>query len=80
MSHEFAETAFGEFALFEPLEVFLGEIEDRDAGGRVIHLSKDSEGHVGALDFREQVAEVLKIDFCEFHVTEREACGAAGVG
>ena len=79
MSHEFSEAAFGEGALLEPNEVFLGEVIDWNSSRRVFFLAEHSEGHVGAVNFREQVAEVLAVDFCEVHVWKRDACGVAGV-
>lgn len=80
MSHEFAEAAFGEFALLEPHEVFFGKIENWHSSRRIFVFPEHSEGHVGAVDFHEEVAEVLAVDFCEIHVWKRDACGAAGVG
>lgn len=70
VGHEFAEAAFGEAALFEPDEVFLREVDDGDAVGWVFFLSEHAERHVGAMDFREEVAEVLAVDFGEIHEGE----------
>lgn len=66
MGHELTESAFGEGALFEPEEIFLGQIEDGDAVGRVFFFPEHSERHVGAVDFHEQVAEVLAVDLGNF--------------
>lgn len=67
MSHELAETAFWKGALLEPDEVFLREIENRDAAGWILLFSEHAERHMGTLDFREQVSEVFAVDFCEIH-------------
>lgn len=67
MGHEFAEASFGEAALLEPCEVFLGEIHERNAGGRVGLDAEFSEGHVGVADFGEESAEVFAVDFGEGH-------------
>jgi hypothetical protein len=66
LGHEFAESASGEGALFEPEEVFLGEIVDGDAVRGVFFFPEHSERHVGAVDFHQQVAEVLAVDLGNF--------------
>lgn len=66
MGHELTEAAFGEGALLEPEEIFLWEIEDRDAVRGVFFLPEHPERHVGAVDFHQQVAEVLAVDFGNF--------------
>ena len=53
VGHEFAEPAFGEGALFEPHQIFLGQIEDRDAVRWVFFFPEHPERHVGAVDFHE---------------------------
>lgn len=75
MSHEFSEAASGEGALLEPDEVFFGEVEDGDAPGRVLFLPEHAEGHVGALDFFDEVAEVVPVDFGEIHGGEVRLAG-----
>lgn len=70
MGHELAEAAFGEGALLEPDEVFFWEVKDGDAGGGVVLFSEFAEGHVGLVDFCEEVAEVFAVDFGEFHASE----------
>ena len=79
MGHEFAETAFWERALFKPHEVFFRKIVDRDSVGRVFFFPEHPEGHVGEVYFREQIAEILAVDFGEVHIGKRDACGVAGV-
>ena len=68
MCHEFPEAAFGERALLEPDQVFLGKVEDRHAPGRIFVFPEHAVGHVGGVDFPEQVAEILAVDFGEVHV------------
>ncbi len=89
MGHELAEPAFGEGTLFEPEQIFFRQIEDGNSVGRVFFFSKHSERHVGAVDFHQQVAEVLAVDFGNFkfqssgfkwEVEEDRACGLDGVG
>ena len=89
MGHELAEPAFGEGSLLEPEQIFLGQIEDRDAAGRVFFFPEHPERHVGALDFHEEVAEVLAVDLGNFKfqcssfkwdVEEDRTCGLEGVG
>lgn len=89
MGHELTKPAFWEGALFEPEQIFLGQIEDGDAVGWVFSLPKHPERHVGAVDFHEQVAEVLAVDLGNFKfqsssfkwdVEEDRTCGLEGVG
>ena len=76
MSHELAKSAFGEFALLEPHEVFLRQIVDGHTPGRVFLLPEHSERHVGKVNFSEKVSEIFAVDFGEVHIVKRDACGA----
>lgn len=66
MRHELTEPAFWEGALFEPEQIFFRQIEDGDAVGRVFFFAEHPKRHVGAVDFHEQVAEVLAVDLGNF--------------
>lgn len=66
--HEFSETAFWKGALLEPDEVFLREIEDGDPARRILFFSEHAEGHVSAVDFLEEVAKIIKVDFGKMHI------------
>ena len=66
MGHELTESAFGEGALFEPEEVFFGQIEDGDAVGWVFFFPEHAEGHGGLVDFEQKVSEILAVDLGNF--------------
>ena len=66
LGHELTEATFWEGTLFEPEQVFLGQIKDWHAVRWIFFFSKHPKRHGGAVDFQQEVAEIFVVDFGNF--------------
>src|SRR6478736_9812798 len=66
LRHQLAEAPFGKSAFAEPLEVFLRQVHDGDAAGRIGLDAELAEWNPRLADLDQEIAEILAIDLGNF--------------